>query len=91
MGEKITPTQLRKDLYRLLDRIVETGEPLQIDRNGVTLQIERKPALSKLERIRAMGRPDVWVGDRNDIFHLDLMEEWREEWGVSKEEMEVKG
>jgi len=91
MGEKITPTQLRKDLYRLLDRIIETGEPLQIDRKGVTLQIERKPALSKLERIRAMGRPDVWVGDPNDIFDLDFMEEWREEWGVTKEEMDVKG
>ena len=90
MGEKITPTQLRKDLYRLLDRIIETGEPLEIERKGVTLQIERKPVMSKLDRARRMARPDVWVGDPNDIFNMDYLEEWRVEWGLTKEETDVK-
>ncbi len=85
----MTPTQLRKDLYRLLDRVIETGVPLEVERKGVTLKIERQAELSKLERIRRMGRADVWVGDPNDIFHMDYLEEWREEWGLTKEETDV--
>ena len=91
MADKITPTQLRKDLYRLLDRVIETGEPLEVERKGVTLKIERQAKLTKLERARLMARPDVWVGDPNDIFHMDYLEEWREEWGLTKEEADVKG
>ena len=85
---KVTPTALRKDLYALLDRVIETGEPLEIERKGVTLKVEAKPAEGRLERIRRMGIKGLWIGDRNDIFHMDWLEEWREEWGLEKEEME---
>jgi hypothetical protein len=63
--------------------------PLEVEPKGVTLKIERQAELTKLERIRRMGRADVWVGDPNDIFHMDYLEEWREEWGLTKEETDV--
>lgn len=85
---KVTPTAFRKDLYALLDRVIETGEPLEIERRGVTLKVEAKPTESRLERIRRMGIKDLWLGDRDDIFHVDWLEEWREEWGLEKEETE---
>jgi hypothetical protein len=85
---KVTPTALRRDLYALLDRVIETGEPLEIERKGVPLKVEAKPVESRLERIRRMGIKDLWIGDPNDIFHIDMLEEWREEWGLDKEEAE---
>lgn len=34
---KITLTDLRKDLFRLADKALETGEPVIIERNGRTM------------------------------------------------------
>jgi len=39
MSEAITPTELRKNLYRLLDQVLETGQPLRIDRGGQLILI----------------------------------------------------
>ncbi|MBI1356199.1 MAG: type II toxin-antitoxin system Phd/YefM family antitoxin [Acidobacteria bacterium] len=86
MAVKVNPTQLRKNLYALLDRVIETGEPVEIERRGVTLQITPRANLSKLENARLMARPDVWAGDPDDIFNLDHLEEWREEWGLTRDE-----
>ena len=88
---KVTPTALRKDLYALLDRVVDTGEPLEIERKGVTLKLRAEPSEDRLERIRRMGIKDLWVGDRDDIFHVDWLEEWREEWGLERDETESRG
>jgi hypothetical protein len=88
---KVTPTALRKDLYALLDRVIETGEPLEIERKGVTLKVKAEPVESRLERIRRMGIKDLWIGDPDDIFHIDWLEEWREEWGLEKEQTELPG
>ncbi len=37
MPDAITATQLRRDVYRVLDRVLETGEPLTIERRGQRL------------------------------------------------------
>jgi antitoxin (DNA-binding transcriptional repressor) of toxin-antitoxin stability system len=89
---RVTPTELRKNIYALLDRVIETGEPLEIDRKGVTLEVVApKPSskLSKLEAAKSRAK-EIWVGDPNDIFTIDLLEEWREEWGLTKEDLEVR-
>lgn len=35
----ITASQLRQDVYRLLDHVLETGVPLEIERGGRRLRI----------------------------------------------------
>jgi hypothetical protein len=37
-----------------------------------------KPA-SKLAKLKKRA---VFIGDPDDIFHIDWLEEWREEWGI---------
>lgn len=32
--KKMTPTQLRKDLYSLLDEVLESGEVIEVSRPG---------------------------------------------------------
>jgi hypothetical protein len=56
-------SKLRADVYNVLDRIAETGEPVEIERKGVTLRIivERRESLE--ERLAKIRKPDLWVGD----------------------------
>lgn len=57
----VTPTRLRAELFQLLDRVIETGEPLEIRRNGRILKIVVEQPTDKLARITP--HPDFIVGD----------------------------
>lgn len=39
---KISPTALRKNLYQLLDQVLESGEPIIVQRKGRELVISEK-------------------------------------------------
>ncbi len=71
----MTASELRKNIYRLLDEVLETGVPLEIERKGQTLRIVPEERLSKLDRIT--GREDFLVGDPDDIIHMDWSEYWK--------------
>ncbi|MEA1920220.1 MAG: type II toxin-antitoxin system Phd/YefM family antitoxin [Campylobacterota bacterium] len=49
----ITPSKLRENLYNLLDQVLESGEPLDINRKGRILHIIPEKKVSKLEKIKA--------------------------------------
>jgi len=68
-------TALRADLYRLLDQILETGVPIEVERNGRRLRIVPVESTSRLDRIRPL--PGLIVGDPEDIVHMDWSGEWR--------------
>jgi len=70
----ITATQLRQNIYRLLDQVLETGEPLEIERNGRRVRVVPVERLSKLDRI--IEHPDLIVGDPEDLVHIDWYDEW---------------
>lgn len=66
---------LRANLYRLLDRVLETGEPLEIERKGARLRIATLEGGDRLARLRP--HPGYLPGDPEDIVHLDWSGEWR--------------
>lgn len=67
--------ELQKDLTKLVDRVIETGEPLKIERNGHRLKIVRDEKRSKLDN----RTPHDWiVGDPEDLVDLKVFE-WDEE------------
>jgi antitoxin (DNA-binding transcriptional repressor) of toxin-antitoxin stability system len=71
----VTATELRQNIYRLLDEVLETGEPLEIERRGRRLRIVRdEQARTKLDRLTP--RPDAIVGDPQDLVHLDWSDLW---------------
>ena len=72
----VTASKLRKDIYNLLDHVLETGEPLEIERKGRLLKVipERKP--SKLDRL---VKHDAIVGNPDDLVHIDWSSEWSPE------------
>ena len=70
----LTASKLRENVYRVLDRILETGEPVEIERNGRRLRIIADQPTSKLDRL--LTRPDVVVGDSDDLVEVDWSSEW---------------
>lgn len=37
MGKTITPTELRRDIYRILDEVLRTGQAVEVIREGRTI------------------------------------------------------
>ena len=68
-------SELRADIYRVLDRVLETGIPVEIERNGRILRIVAEPVVSRLDRL--VPHPDAWVGDPDVVVHLDWSSEWK--------------
>ena len=71
----ISASDLRQNVYRILDTVLETGRPVEIDRRGRRLRIvpaEPAAKLSRLESRRAYLRVDP-----ERVVHLDWSAEWR--------------
>lgn len=72
----LTASKLRANVYRLLDEVLETGEPLEIERNGEILVIapKEKKRGSKLENLPR--RKGFIIGDPDELIHIDWSSEW---------------
>jgi len=73
--ERYTASRLRADLYRTLDRVLETGRPVEIERKGRLLRIVPVEQDDPLARLRP--HPDAVRGDLQSLVHLDWSEAWR--------------
>ena len=70
-----TASQLRQTLYQLLDQVLESGVPLEVERNGRRLRIISADGPPKLERV--VEHEDYVVGDPEELVHVDWSNEWR--------------
>jgi len=70
----ITASKLRADVYRLLDEVLESGQPLEIERKGKVLTIAPKKEQSIWERLPR--REGFIVGDPDELIHMDWSSEW---------------
>lgn len=71
----VTASQLRQNIYRLLDQVLETGVAIEVVRKGRRIRISAVPETSRLDALTP--HPDYIVGDSNDLVHLDWSSEWR--------------
>jgi hypothetical protein len=72
----ITVTKLRANLYKIVDQVIETGVPVEIERKGERIRLEPIKPKPKLQRLSV--NPDAIVGDPEDIVHMDWSAEWSE-------------
>ncbi len=74
---RLTASQLRANIYRILDQVAETGIPVEIVRRRRRLKIvpaeDSKPR--KLDRIKP--RAKALVGDPETLVHIDWSKEWK--------------
>ncbi|HET9164280.1 MAG TPA: hypothetical protein VFN89_12660 [Solirubrobacterales bacterium] len=73
----LTASKLRANVYRLLDEVLETGKPLEIERNGRLLVIAPKePSARGSIWDRLPRREGFIVGDPDELIHIDWSSEW---------------
>lgn len=73
---KVTATQLRANIYAILDQVLATGETVEIERHGRIVRLQPVAAEPRLERLEA--DPRYIVGDPEDLVELDWSHEWSE-------------
>lgn len=71
----VTASELRRDVYRLLDRVLASGEPLEVERHGQLLRIVPLETGSRLGRLSPM--PGLISGDPGDLAELDWSGNWQ--------------
>jgi hypothetical protein len=71
----LTASKLRESIYRVLDHALETGEVIEIERNGRRLRIVPDEPRTRLDRL--VRRPEVIIGDAEDLVHRDWSNEWK--------------
>ena len=75
MPQQVPDKNIQKDLLRLLDKVVKTGTPVEIERKGKRLLIspaEKHRNLDCLEK-----HPDFIFGNPDDLVHIDWSSEWK--------------
>ena len=61
----ITATELRKNAYNLLDEVLATGVPIEIERDGKHLRLVAVEKISKLKNLKPMK--SLLVGDPAEL------------------------
>ncbi len=58
---EVTATDLRKDLFRILDRMAETGEPLRVLRRGQPMDLVPQVSKERVAEMTPEQRFDRWM------------------------------
>jgi hypothetical protein len=72
--EPISLTALRSKLFRIIDQVIQTGNPVIVERKGRRLKIVLEGRKSKLENLKPRK---CIIGDPDDLARLKVGE-WRE-------------
>ena len=70
----VTATELRQNVYKLLDEVLDSGLPLEIERRGRRLKIVPTEGPSKLDRL--IPHPGFMTEDPEYYVHIDRSGEW---------------
>jgi hypothetical protein len=73
MSQLVSDINIEKNFLRLLDKVVKTGVPLEIERKGKRLLIS--PAKKHRDLDRLENHPDFVVGNPDDLIHIDWSSE----------------
>ena len=71
---RIKASNLRENIYRILDQVLETGVPVEIERRGRLLKIVCDRPPSKLARLQCR---EYLLGAPEDLVQLDWSDEWQ--------------
>ena len=70
----ISLTALRNNLFKIVDKVIETGNPVELERKGHRLKIVIEAKKSKLENLKSH---DCIVGNPDELVNLKVAE-WHE-------------
>jgi prevent-host-death family protein len=70
----VTASSLRQNIYKILDQVLETNKPVEIDRKGRKLYIVPAEKPDTLARIKTQN---IMKCDPEAYVHLDWSKEWK--------------
>lgn len=70
----ISASQLRQNIYRLLDKVARTGVAIVVYRKGKKIKIISAENVSKLHNLK---KRSVFKGNPEEIVHIDWSAEWK--------------
>ena len=73
----VTPTQLRANLYKLLDKVLETHQPIEILCKEQIVKLVAEPTKSRSKLANLKAHPGTLLGDPDSIVHMDWSGEWK--------------
>lgn len=77
MTMKVTATYLRQNIYAILDHVLKTGEAVEIERYGKTIELKPAAEAKKRDLDALPLRDDIIIGDPEALVHLDWSGEWK--------------
>ena len=69
----ISVTELRSNIYKLLDEVLNTGIPIEINKGGKKLKIMPAKKVDKLQNL--VSRPYVIKGNPDDLVDISWEKE----------------
>jgi prevent-host-death family protein len=73
MMKTITVTELRGNIYKLLDEVLNTDIPIEINKGGRKLKIVPVEKVNKLQKL--VSRPNVIKGNPDDLVDISWEKE----------------
>jgi PHD/YefM family antitoxin component YafN of YafNO toxin-antitoxin module len=70
----VSASALRQNVYALLDKVLESGVPIEIERKKRRLRIV---AVEKPEKLANLRSHATLKGDPEDVVHCDWSGEWK--------------
>lgn len=74
--KSVTPTELRTNIYHLLDEVLATGIPIEIKKGNKRLRIVAVEQVDKFQNL--VARPHVILGDPEELVSIN----WENEVSV---------
>lgn len=71
-NEKLSVTRLRLNIYAIVDQVLETGVPVEVERKGASVLIV--PAQPVFRRLDQLPRRDAIVGDPDELISVEVSE-----------------
>jgi len=81
----VSATQLRQNIYAILDEALATGKPVEIERKGKVLRIVPEPSTAVLPgeedefpRLARLKNHNWVIGNPEDLVDLEWSHDWSE-------------
>ncbi len=78
MSDKpLTASKLRENIYKILDQVLDSGVPAEIERSGKRLRIVPVDSAPSEKLDCLVKRSGVFACDPEELVHVDWSDEWQ--------------
>jgi hypothetical protein len=72
---RLTASRLRQEIYKILDEIIRSGKPAEIERNGYLLRIV--PVTASYTKLNKLKKRKLSKENSDNFEHIDWTKEWK--------------